>query len=89
MGLECPFECRDHYQLCLPLAVRHVSHVWTWCDDTAILRTALVKRVACISRTNVSHFHVVLEGLSLAVHSATLHLPGSSLRVRQTAHEKE
>ena len=56
------------------------------CDDTAILRTALVK---CISRTNVSHFHVVLEGLSLAVHSASLHLPCSSLRVPQTAHEKE
>ena len=50
----------------------------SWRSDTAILRTGLVKRVvACISRTNVSHFHVVLEGLSLAVHSASLRLPCS------------
>jgi hypothetical protein len=51
----------------------------TWSDD----------KVSCVSRTNVSHFHVVLEGLSLAVHSASLHLPCSSLRVPQTTHERE
>jgi hypothetical protein len=42
---------------------------------------------SCESR-GVSHFHVVLEALSLAVHSVALHPPCSLLRVPQTRHER-